>query len=113
MRTSWYRPQRCRKRWLLRRARRRPPPNRLCRSRRNWSACDARGGHNGWAHGPLAAALHPPPAALVVHMPLHTGHDLFQILHDGVAGTAMAPFGGPMTDEEIWHTINYRKTSEP
>jgi len=49
----------------------------------------------------------------VVHMPLHTDHDLFQIIHDGVAGTAMAPFGGPMTDEEIWHTINYLKTFEP
>ncbi len=70
-------------------------------------------GPTGRGNGPLAAALHPPPADLVVHVPLHTDHDLFQIIHDGVAGTAMAPFGGPMTDEEIWYAINYLKTLEP
>ena len=38
--------------------------------------------------------------------------NLFQIIRDGIAGTAMAPFGGQMTEEEIWHTINYLKTLE-
>ena len=49
---------------------------------------------------------------LVVHVPLHADHDLFQIIHDGIAGTTMAPFGGQMTEEEIWHTMNYLKTLE-
>jgi mono/diheme cytochrome c family protein len=47
-----------------------------------------------------------------VHVPLHADRDLFQIIRDGIAGTAMAPFGGQMTEEEIWHTINYLKTLE-
>jgi hypothetical protein len=47
-----------------------------------------------------------------VHVPLHAERDLFQIIRDGIADTAMAPFGGQMTEEEIWHTINYLKTLE-
>jgi mono/diheme cytochrome c family protein len=69
-------------------------------------------GPSGRGNGLLAAGLHPPPADLVVHVPLHADHDLFQTIRDGVAGTAMAPFGGQMTEEEIWHTINYLKTLE-
>ena len=59
---------------------------------------------------PMAPGLRPPPADLVVHVLLHADHDLFQTISDGIAGTAMAPFGGHMTVEEIWHTINYLKT---
>jgi len=69
-------------------------------------------GPTGRGNGPLAAGLRPPPADLVVHVPLHADHDLFQIIHDGIAGTTMAPFGGQMTEEEIWHTMNYLKTLE-
>jgi copper transport protein len=69
-------------------------------------------GPMGHGDGPLAAGLRPLPADLVVHVPLHADHDLFQIIYDGVAGTAMAPFGGQMTEEEIWHMINYLKTLE-
>ena len=67
-------------------------------------------GPAGRGDGPLALGLHPPPADLVQHVPLHAGPDLFTTIHDGIAGTAMAPFGGQMTVEEIWHTINYLKT---
>jgi len=69
-------------------------------------------GPMGRGNGPLAVGLSPPPADLVVHVPLHADHDLFQLIHDGIAGTAMAPFGSQMTEEEIWHTINYLKTLE-
>jgi copper transport protein len=69
-------------------------------------------GPSGRGNGPLAAGLRPPPADLVLHVPLHADHDLFQTIRDGVAGTAMASFGGQMTEEEIWHTINYLKTLE-
>ena len=40
-------------------------------------------------------------------VPLHADPDLFASIHDGIAGTAMAPFGGQMTAEEIRHTIDY------
>jgi hypothetical protein len=48
-----------------------------------------------------------------MHVPLHGDQDVFEIIHDGIAGTAMAPFGGHMTAEEIWHTLNYLKTLGP
>jgi copper transport protein len=67
-------------------------------------------GPAGRGDGPLAPGLRPPPADLVQHVPLHADPDLFATIHDGIAGTAMAPFGGQMTAEEIWHTINYLKT---
>jgi len=69
-------------------------------------------GATGRGNGPLAAGLRPPPADLIVHVPLHADRDLFQTIRNGIAGTAMAPFGGQMTEEEIWHTINYLKTLE-
>jgi copper transport protein len=74
--------------------------------------CASCHGLSGRGNGPLAAGLRPPPADLVVHVPLHADHDLFRIIHAGIAGTAMAPFGEQMTAEEIWHTINYLKTIE-
>ena len=46
---------------------------------------------------PMAPGLRPPPADLVVHVLLHADHDLFQTISDGIAGTAMAPFGGHMS----------------
>jgi mono/diheme cytochrome c family protein len=67
-------------------------------------------GPSGRGNGPLAAGLRPPPADLVMHVPLHADRDLFQTIRDGIAGTAMAPFVGQMNEEEIWHTINYLKT---
>jgi copper transport protein len=67
-------------------------------------------GPAGRGDGPLAPGLRPPPADLVQHVPLHADPDLFASIHDGIAGTAMAPFGGQMTAEEIWHTVNYLKT---
>jgi mono/diheme cytochrome c family protein len=72
--------------------------------------CTGCHGRFGRGDGPLAAGLRPPPADLVLHVPLHADGDLFASIHEGITGTAMAPFGGQMTDEEIWHTINYLKT---
>jgi copper transport protein len=72
--------------------------------------CASCHGPSGRGNGPLAAGLRPPPADLVMHAPLHADRDLFQTIRDGIAGTAMVPFGGHMPEEEIWHTINYLKT---
>jgi copper transport protein len=67
-------------------------------------------GDMGRGNGPLVASLNPPLADLVVHVPLHTEGDLFHIIHDGIPGTAMAPLREKLTNDEIWHVINYIKT---
>ena len=75
-------------------------------------SCQTCHGAFGRGDGPGGAGLHPPPADLVVHVPLHSERDLFRFVHDGVPGTSMAPLGDKLTDEEIWHVINFIKTFE-
>lgn len=75
----------------------------------NCSVCH---GAKGWGDGPLVAGLNPPPLDLTVHAPLHADGDLFRFIRDGVSGTAMAPWRGKLTDEEIWHVVNYIKALE-
>ena len=75
-------------------------------------SCQTCHGAFGRGDGPGGAGLDPPPADLVVHVPLHSERDLFRFVHDGVPGTSMAPLGDRLTDEEIWHVINYIKTFE-
>ena len=74
--------------------------------------CQICHGAAGRGNGPGAAGLDPPPADLVVHVPHHPEGDLFRFIHDGIPGTSMAPLGEQLTDEEIWHVINYIKTLE-
>ena len=76
---------------------------------RNCQTCH---GASGRGDGPGGAGLDPPPADLVVHVPLHPERDLFRFVHDGVPGTSMTPLGDRLTDEEIWHVINYIRTFE-
>ena len=72
--------------------------------------CQTCHGTGGLGDGPSATGLQPPPADLIVHVPLHGDQDLFQFVHDGIPGTGMAPLGDALTDEEIWHVVNYIKT---
>ncbi len=76
------------------------------------SACQVCHGEGGRGDGPGAAGLDPPPADLVVHVPLHPDKDLFKFIDEGIAGTSMAPMGGRLTEEEMWHVINYVQTLE-
>ena len=75
--------------------------------------CQTCHGTEGRGDGPAAPGLTPPPADLVIHVPLHRERDLFRFIHDGIPGTAMAPLGSRMTDNEIWHVVNYIKTLGP
>ena len=75
-------------------------------------SCQTCHGASGRGDGPGGTGLDPPPADLVVHVPLHPERDLFRFVHDGVPGTSMTPLGDRLTDEEIWHVINYIKTFE-
>ena len=74
--------------------------------------CQTCHGDTGRGDGPLSVGLEPPPADLVVHVPLHPEGDLFTYIHDGIPGTAMVPQGDVLTDDEIWHVINYIRTLE-
>ena len=75
-------------------------------------ACQACHGEGGRGDGPGGVALDPPPADLVVHVPLHPEADLFRFIRDGIPGTGMAPLGGQLTEDQIWHVVNYIGTLE-
>lgn len=74
--------------------------------------CQACHGASGLGDGPAAPGLEPPPADLIVHVPLHSDKVLFDFIHGGIEGTAMVGLGDQYTDEQIWHVINYVKTLE-
>ena len=69
-------------------------------------------GETGRGDGPAGAALDPPPADLVVHVPLHPDRALFEFIRDGITGSAMIGLGNKLSDEEIWHVVNYIQTLE-
>ena len=74
--------------------------------------CQLCHGVGGKGDGPGGVGLVPPPADLVVHVPLHPDRALFEFIQDGVPGTAMAALGDKLTEDEIWHVINYIQTLE-
>ena len=69
--------------------------------------CQSCHGENGRGDGPGAEGLEPPPADLAVHVPLHGDADIFGFISSGIEGTAMIGLGDSLTDEEIWHVINF------
>jgi copper transport protein len=77
--------------------------------RENCQSCHGVAGHG---DGPQAAGLNPPPLDLVVHVPLHPDGALFGFIQNGVPGTAMPAWGNKLTDEEIWHIVNYIRAFE-
>jgi mono/diheme cytochrome c family protein/plastocyanin len=62
--------------------------------------------------GPLAAGLNPPPADLIVHVPLHPDNVLYQFVQEGIPGSSMPPLGAAISDKETWHLVNYLRTLE-
>ena len=74
--------------------------------------CQLCHGVGGKGDGPAGVGLNPPPADLTVHVPLHPDRGLFEFVQQGVPGTAMAPLGDKLSDDEIWHVINYIQTLE-
>ncbi len=75
--------------------------------------CMACHGEAGAGDGPVGITLKPPPANLQIHM--NDGHSdglLFNWLTNGIQGSAMPAFGGRLTDQERWDTLNYIRTFE-
>ncbi len=67
-------------------------------------------GVTGQGDGPDAAGLQPPPLNLQVHVPLHPDRDIFSFIANGVPGTAMPVFSEVLTDEQMWHLVNYLRS---
>ena len=74
--------------------------------------CQLCHGTEGLGDGPASAGLSPPVADLVVHVPLHPDRALFDFIHDGIQGAAMPGLGEALSDDEIWHLVNYIRTLE-
>ena len=74
--------------------------------------CQLCHGTEGLGDGPASAGLNPPVADLVVHVPLHPDRALFDFIHDGIQGAAMPALGETLSDDEIWHLVNYIRTLE-
>ena len=69
--------------------------------------CQTCHGVNGRGDGPGAVGLEPPPADLAVHVPLHADADIYRFIANGIEGTSMVGLSASLTDQEIWHAINY------
>ena len=74
--------------------------------------CQSCHGETGAGDGPAAAALDPPPADLITHVPLHPDRVLFGFISEGIPDTGMAGMGDRLSDDEIWHLVNYIQTLE-
>ena len=66
-------------------------------------------GANGRGDGLGAATLNPPPRVFRSHgfWRHRTEGEIFWVIKHGSPGTAMIPFGGLLTDEEIWTVMQY------
>lgn len=74
--------------------------------------CQACHGVAGRGDGPAGVDLEPPPADLIIHVPLHGEADLFRFIRDGIPGTAMVSLNARLTDDQMWHVVNYIQTLE-
>ena len=69
--------------------------------------CQTCHGVNGRGDGPGAEGLQPPPADLSIHVPLHGDADIYRFIANGIEGTSMVGLADNLTDDEIWHVINF------
>jgi len=69
-------------------------------------------GMRGRGDGPGAATLDPPPRVFKSRgfWKHRTEGEIFWVIKHGSAGTAMIPFGGMLTDEEIWTVMLYERS---
>ncbi len=61
--------------------------------------------------GPVLAGQNNPNADLTArHVGNHSQRQLHDWIRDGIGGTLMPTFGNQLTDDEIWHLVNYIQT---
>ncbi len=62
---------------------------------------------------PANLKLDPYPLDLTVHVPQHPDGQLYNFIAKGIVGTAMRSWttgDGKLTDEQVWHLVNYLRT---
>lgn len=74
------------------------------------TTCATCHGDTGKGDGQAGLLLNPPPADLAVHVPLHSDTELYGFIADGIEGTPMVAQLGNLTNDEIWHLVNYIRT---
>ena len=69
-------------------------------------------GMTGHGNGPGAANLNPPPRVFRSRgfWRHRTEGEIFWVIKHGSTGTAMIPFGGLLSDEEIWTVMQYERS---
>ena len=71
------------------------------------ATCTACHGAGGLGDGPAGEGLPKPPADLLVHVPLHSDTILFEFIRDGISAAGMPRQDGVLTEDEMWHLVNY------
>jgi copper transport protein len=77
--------------------------------------CAACHGDTGKGDGPVGMTLNPAPADLTIHtVPgVHSDGKLWNWISDGYPGSVMPAFKQFLTEEEMWHLVNYIRTLSP
>ena len=75
------------------------------------TTCSTCHGDTGRGDGTAGIALDQPPSDLAIHVPLHTDYELYGFIANGIDGTPMVAQLGNLTSEEIWHLVNYLRTT--
>ncbi len=72
--------------------------------------CEACHGAQGHGDGPAGVALEPAPKNLAQLSKVASDDYLFWRISTGRPGTAMPPWKGVLSDEQIWQVISYVRT---
>lgn len=72
-------------------------------------------GPTGLGDGPVGLTLRPAPANLQVHMVpgVHSDAQIYDWISNGFPNAPMPAFGEALTEEQIWHLMNYIRTLVP
>jgi len=74
--------------------------------------CQTCHGPGGLGDGPSAVYLDSAPANLRTHVPLHPDRGLFRFIYNGITDTEMKGMKNTLSNEQVWHIVNYIQTFE-
>jgi mono/diheme cytochrome c family protein len=77
------------------------------------TSCEPCHGPQGHGDGPAGQGLDPKPRNLAVVQAAANDDFLFWRINEGKPGTAMVPWKGILTDDQIWQVISFIRTLKP